>query len=44
MALQTLDPADEDQLTLLIEARHTEFEDALRSDEKMIIDGEPFRT
>jgi hypothetical protein len=40
--LELLDPADEDELTFLIEARHTEFENALRSDEEMIIDGEPF--
>ncbi len=40
--LELLDPADEDELTFLIEAQHTEFEDALRSDEEMIIDGEPF--
>lgn len=40
--LELLDPADEDELTFLIEAQHTQFEDALRSDEEMIIDGEPF--
>ena len=40
--LELLDPADEDELTFLIEAQHTEFEDALRSGEEMIIDGEPF--
>ena len=40
--LELLDPADENELTFLIEAQHTEFEDALRSDEEMIIDGEPF--
>ena len=40
--LELLDPSDEDELTFLIEARHTEFEDALRSDEEMIADGEPF--
>ena len=40
--LELLDPDDENELVFLIEAQHTEFEDALRSDEEMIIDGEPF--
>jgi Domain of unknown function (DUF1841) len=40
--LELLDPADEAELTFLIEAQHTEFEDAVRSDEETIIDGEPF--
>jgi hypothetical protein len=40
--LALLNPADEDELTLLIEAQHTEFEDALRRDEEMVADGEPF--
>jgi hypothetical protein len=42
LELELLDPADEDELTFLIEAQHTEFGDALRSDEEMITDGEPF--
>jgi len=40
--LELLDPADEDELTFLIEAQHTEFEDALRSGEEVTADGEPF--
>jgi hypothetical protein len=40
--LELLDPSDEDELTFLIEAQHTEFEDALRSDEEMIAGGERF--
>jgi hypothetical protein len=40
--LELLDPADEDELTLLIEAHHPEFAEALRSDEQMIVNGEPF--
>jgi hypothetical protein len=42
LALELLDPADEDELTLLIEAQHTEFEGALRRDEQMAVGGEPF--
>jgi hypothetical protein len=40
--LELLDPADEGELTFLIEAQHPDFEDALRSDEEMIVNGEPF--
>jgi len=40
--LELLNPAEEDELTFLIEAQHTEFGDALRSDEEMTMDGEPF--
>ena len=40
--LELLDPSDEDELTFLIEAQHTEFQDALRSDEEMVLGGEPF--
>ena len=40
--LELLDPGDEDELRFLIEARHTEYEDALRSHEEVIVDGEPF--
>jgi hypothetical protein len=40
--LELLDPADEDELTFLIEAQHPEWEDALRSDEEMTVGGEPF--
>ena len=39
--LELLDPSDEGELTFLIEAQHTEFED-LRSDEEMTAGGEPF--
>jgi Domain of unknown function (DUF1841) len=38
----TTRPSDEGELTFLIEAQHTELEDALRSDEEMIVGGEPF--
>ena len=41
--LELLNPlGDEDELRFLIEARHTEYEDALRSHEEVIVDGEPF--
>jgi Domain of unknown function (DUF1841) len=40
--LELLDPASEDELTLLIEAQHSEFEDALRDGEELIAGGEPF--
>jgi len=40
--LELLNPADEDELALLLEAQHTEFEDALRRDEEIVADGEPF--
>ena len=40
--LELLNPADEDERTFLIEAQHPELEGALRSDEEMIADGEPF--
>ena len=40
--LELLDRSDEDELTLLIEGQHTEFQDALRSDDEMTVGGEPF--
>ena len=40
--LELLDPADEDDLGLLIEALHSELAEALRSDEEVFADGEPF--
>ena len=40
--LELLDPDDENDLTLLMEARHPGFEDALQYGEEMIVDGEPF--
>jgi hypothetical protein len=40
--LDLLNPADEDERTFLIEAQHAEFQDALASDEEMIVSGEPF--
>jgi hypothetical protein len=40
--LELLNPDDEDDLTFLMEALHPEFEDALRDDEEMVVDGEPF--
>jgi hypothetical protein len=39
--LELLDRDDEDELTFLIEAQHTEFEDALRRHDDMIVNGEP---
>jgi uncharacterized protein DUF1841 len=39
--LELLNPGDEDERALLIEALHPEFADALQGDEDMIIDGEP---
>ena len=41
-ALELLDPGDENELTFLIEAQHTELEDALRRDEEVIVGGGPF--
>jgi hypothetical protein len=40
--LELLDPADEDQLMLLLEARHAELGDAIRGNEETAIDGAPF--
>lgn len=40
--LELLNPADEDDLTFLIEAQHPELEGALRHDEEMTAGGEPF--
>jgi Domain of unknown function (DUF1841) len=41
--LDSLDPSDEDDLTMLIEARHAEFGAALQDDEELVgDDGEPF--
>lgn len=40
--LELLDPSDENELTFLIEAQHTELEDALRRGDEMIVGGEPF--
>jgi hypothetical protein len=40
--LELLNPDDENELIMLMEARHPEFEDALERGEEMIIDGEPF--
>jgi hypothetical protein len=40
LSLELLNPADEDERMLLIEALHPELEDALRRDEEMVIDGE----
>jgi hypothetical protein len=42
LELELLDPADEDQLMLLLEARHAEFGDAIHSGAEMVVDGEPF--
>jgi hypothetical protein len=42
LELELLDPADEDELMLLLEAQHAELGVALRSEEEMIVDGEPF--
>jgi hypothetical protein len=40
--LELRDPSDEDELNILIEAQHTEFEDALRNEADMTVGGEPF--
>jgi uncharacterized protein DUF1841 len=40
--LEFLDPDDENDLILLIEARHPELGDALQRGADMIVDGEPF--
>lgn len=40
--LERLDPDDEDDLRLLLEAKHPEYADALRGHEEMVLDGEPF--
>jgi hypothetical protein len=40
--LEVLDPGDEDELTFLIEAQHTELGDALRRGEEVTAGGEPF--
>ncbi len=40
--LELLDPSDQDELSLLIEAQHTHLEDPLRGNEDMIASGEPF--
>jgi Domain of unknown function (DUF1841) len=42
LELELLDPADEYQLTALLQARHAELADALDSGQEMIVDGEPF--
>jgi hypothetical protein len=39
--LELLDPGDEDERGLLIEARHPEFADALQDDDNVILGGEP---
>jgi hypothetical protein len=39
--LELLDPGDEDERALLIEARHPEFADALQGDDDVIVDGGP---
>jgi hypothetical protein len=40
--LELLNPDDEDDLTFLMEALHPELAGALRVDEEMVVDGEPF--
>ena len=40
--LDKLDPSDEDELGILIEAWHPELEDALDSGEELVVNGEPF--
>jgi len=39
--LELLDPGDEDERALLIEARHPQFADALQGDDDLILDGVP---
>lgn len=41
LELELLNPDDEDDLTLLMEARHPELEDALRNHDEVTVDGEP---
>jgi hypothetical protein len=38
--LELLDPEDDDDLSLLLEAQHPEFADALRNHHEVIVDGE----
>jgi len=40
--LELLDPADEEERAVLIEAMHLELADALRSGTEVTVDGEPF--
>jgi hypothetical protein len=40
--LDELDPSDEDELGMLIEAYHPEFGDALETGEELVVNGEPF--
>ena len=40
--LELLDPADEDERVVLLEALHPECGHALRGDDEMVVDGEPF--
>jgi len=40
--LELLDPDDEDELTFLLEAQHTELEDALQRDQQVTADSEAF--
>ena len=42
LELELLDAADEDELVLLLEARHAELADVLDSGEQTTVDGEPF--
>jgi hypothetical protein len=42
LELELLDPANEDELMLLLEAQHTELADAVDSWEEMTVDGEQF--
>jgi hypothetical protein len=39
--LELLDPGDEDDLTFLLEAQHAELDAAFRSDDDVVVDGEP---
>jgi hypothetical protein len=42
LELELLDPGDEDELMLLLEAQHAELADALDSGDEVIVDGEAF--
>jgi hypothetical protein len=42
LELELLDPADEDQLMLLLQARHPEMGDAIGGEKETSVDGEPF--
>jgi hypothetical protein len=42
LEVELLDPGDEDELILLLDAQHAELADAVDSGQAMIVEGEPF--